>query len=189
MRINDLCFSYGAKQIFTHFSLNLPDTGITALVGPSGCGKTTLLRLLAGLETPDSGTLVVPKPERTAILFQENRLIPGLVAEKQIALVSAGPKPPEYWLEAVGLAGEAQTLPERLSGGMQRRLALARCLSYAQDKAWMLLDEPFTGVDAARIQALSEVLRGMKIPILFTAHDQESLAMADEILPIEGNIP
>lgn len=187
MKIADLCFSYGDKQIFKHYSLALPDTGITALVGPSGCGKTTLLRLLAGLETPDSGIMEAPKPERTAILFQENRLIPRLPAEKQIALVSSGPKPPEYYLEAVGLKGEEKTPPEQLSGGMQRRLALARCLSYAQDKEWMLLDEPFTGVDATRIQALSEVLRNMEIPILFTAHDQESLAMADVILPVSSN--
>lgn len=184
MKISELGFSYGDKQVFDRYSLTLPDRGVTALSGPSGCGKTTLLRLLAGLEVPDRGRIEAPPPEAIAVLFQENRLIPGLPAKQQIALVLSGPASAESWLDAVGLGEEKETPPEALSGGMQRRLALARCLAYGQDKALLLLDEPFTGVDPARIQSLSALIRGLEIPVIFTAHDQESLAMADAVLPL-----
>ena len=89
-----------------------------------------------------------------------------------------------FWLEAVGLAGEADAVPEALSGGMRRRLSLARCLAYGQDKRLLLLDEPFTGVDAERIRDLSSLIRSMELPVLFTAHDAESLGMADTIISL-----
>ena len=78
MKLTHVSFAYGDKVILDHFSLELPDKGITALAGPSGCGKTTLLRLLAGLETARSGT--IDAPADTALLFQEDRLLPGLTA-------------------------------------------------------------------------------------------------------------
>ena len=184
MKLSDLTFSYGGKPVFENLTLRLPDEGITALTGPSGCGKTTLLRLLAGLETPQSGSLDAPPPEQIALLFQEDRLIPRLSARRQIELVRPKGQGAEAWLAAVGLSGEADTAPEALSGGMRRRLALARCLAYGQDKRLLLLDEPFTGVDAERIKALAELIRSMNIPTIFTAHDAESLEMADEIVSI-----
>ena len=184
MRIADLCFSYGEKPVFNGLHLFLPDAGITALSGPSGCGKTTLLRLLAGLEAPARGSIDAPAPGRISLLFQENRLIPGLPAKRQLELVTSGQRPASYWLEAVGLQGEENTPPEELSGGMQRRLALARCLAYGQDKELLLLDEPFTGVDPERIQSLIALIRDLRLPVVFTAHDQESLSMADRIIPV-----
>ena len=87
MKLTDLTFSYGDKRVFQALTLALPDEGITALTGPSGCGKTTLLRLIARLETPQSGTIDAPPPEQIALLFQEDRLIPRLNARRQIELV------------------------------------------------------------------------------------------------------
>lgn len=184
MKIRKLTFSYGDKTVFRDLDLDLPDGGVTALVGPSGCGKTTLLRLIAGLEQPQGGRIEAPDPERIAFLFQEDRLIPRLAARKQIALVRPKGRAPAEWLDAVGLGDEGNAKPESLSGGMRRRLALARCLAYGQDKALLLLDEPFTGVDADRIQSLTVLIREMHIPTIFTAHDAESLRMADTIIEL-----
>lgn len=186
MRLAGLCFSYGEKVILDHFSLELPSGGVTALAGPSGCGKTTLLRLLAGLETPQQGTLDVPKPEETAFLFQENRLLPGLRAADQLRVVLPRGGDPTPWLDAVGLAGEALSLPEALSGGMQRRLALARCLAYGQVKSLLLLDEPFTGVDPERAKDIMGLIRTLGIPVLCSAHNAESLALADRVIRLDG---
>ena len=184
MKLTDLTFSYGGKRVFEALTLEIPNSGITALTGPSGCGKTTLLRLIARLETPQSGSIDAPPPDQIALLFQEDRLIPRLSARLQIELVRPKGGGAEAWLAAVGLAEEADAAPEALSGGMRRRLALARCLAYGQDKQLLLLDEPFTGVDAERIRALIALVRGMAIPTIFTAHDTESLEMADTIISL-----
>ena len=184
MNIAGLSFSYPDKSIFRDLTLKLPDTGVTALAGPSGCGKTTLLRLIAGLETPQAGRIDGPDPARIALMFQEDRLIPRLTSRRQIELVRPKGRSAEAWLEAVGLGEEDNTPPEALSGGMRRRLALARCLAYGADKDLLLLDEPFTGVDADRIRLLIALIREMDIPTLFTAHDAESLQMADTIIEL-----
>lgn len=186
MKLSHLNFCYGDKVILKDFSLDLPDTGITALAGPSGCGKTTLMRLLAGLEAPQSGTLEAPQGRDTAFLFQENRLLPGLSAGDQIRVVLPRGEDPLPWLAAVGLEDEAATLPDALSGGMQRRVALARCLAYGRDKKLLLLDEPFTGIDPERTVSLMEFIRSLKVPVLYSAHDAQSLALADRMVRLEG---
>ena len=141
------------------FSLSLPDAGITALRGPSGCGKTTLLRVLAGLERPQSGTVSGISPREIAILFQENRLLPWRSVGQHLTDVL----PKDRWkdvsrlLELVELGSEASVYPPALSGGMGRRLALARCL--ALPARLYLLDEPIAGVDpAARDYILGTIL-------------------------------
>ena len=186
MILSQLCFAYGEKVILNRFSLTLPDMGITALAGASGCGKTTLLRLLGGLERPQAGTMEVPPPEETSFLFQENRLLPGLTAAAQIAAVLPRGESPLPWLEAVGLADAAASLPSELSGGMQRRVALARCLAYGRSKKLLLLDEPFSGIDPERAEALMALIRRLGIPTLFSAHEAQSLALADRVLRLEG---
>ena len=185
MKIRNLTFSYGDKLVFDGFSLSVPERGVTALVGPSGCGKTTLLRLMARLEQPQSGAVEGPDPAQIAILFQEDRLLPGLCARAQIDLIRPKGADSLHWLRAVGLGSEAEADPASFSGGMRRRLALARCLAYGQDKALLLLDEPFTGVDTERIRSLVALIRSMDIPTVFTAHDAESLRMADQTISLE----
>lgn len=186
MKLSHLNFCYGDKVILKDFSLDFPGTGITALAGPSGCGKTTLMRLLAGLEAPQSGTLEAPQGRDTAFLFQENRLLPGLSAGDQIRVVLPRGEDPLPWLAAVGLGDEASTLPDALSGGMQRRVALARCLAYGRGKKLLLLDEPFTGIDPERTVSLMEFIRSLKVPVLYSAHDAQSLALADRMVRLEG---
>ncbi len=186
MIFRDSSFSYGEKKILDRFTLELPDRGITALSGPSGCGKTTLLRLLAGLEKLESGSLEAPAPERCGLLFQENRLLPGLTAAQQLRPVLPRGASPLPYLRAVGLEEEADSLPAALSGGMQRRLALARLLAYGEDKALLLLDEPFTGVDPSRGARIMEWIREKGQPVILTAHDLESLGLADRVISLEG---
>ena len=93
---------------------------------------------------------------------------------------------PLPWLAAVGLEHEVTTLPSALSGGMQRRVALARCLAYGRDKKLLLLDEPFTGIDPERIVALMDFIRSLGVPVLYSAHDAQSLALADSIIRLDG---
>ncbi len=186
IKLNNICFAYDDKVILDNFSLDLPNNGITALSGTSGCGKTTLLRLLAGLAAPQSGTLSAPQPAQIAILFQENRLLPNLNTATQLQLILPPGESPLPWLDAVGLAAEANNLPQNLSGGMQRRLALARCLAYGRDKALLLLDEPFTGIDPQRTAQIMAFIRTLGVPVIYSAHDAMSLSLADRIIHLDG---
>ncbi len=185
MQLTNICFSYGDKEIFRDFSLTLPDSGITAIRGASGCGKTTLLRLLCGLEKPTSGTVDAPPPWEMAVLFQENRLLPKLTVSRQVSAVLPKGTPADKCLAAVQLTQDADTPAEELSGGMSRRCALARCLAYGADKRLLVLDEPFTGVDAARIDSIAEFIRAMGVPTVLTAHDERTIAIADTVVRLD----
>jgi ABC-type nitrate/sulfonate/bicarbonate transport system ATPase subunit len=184
MKIEQLTFAYGEKLVFDRLTLALPDEGVTALSGPSGCGKTSLLRLIAGLETAQGGHLEVPNPHCCAILFQENRLLPGLTAARQLLPVLRKGEDPQDYLRLVGLEEERNSPVSALSGGMQRRVALARLMAYGRDKELLLLDEPFTGIDPPRAAQIMEELRRMEIPILLAAHDRETLALADRVIQL-----
>lgn len=181
-----LSLSFGEKAVLRDFSLTIPDRGVIALQGPSGCGKTTLLRILAGLERPQAGTLKDLSPQQTALLFQDDRLLPWRTARQQLTDVL----PRSRWdevptlLELVELSGEESAYPAQLSGGMGRRLALARCL--ALEAKLYLLDEPFAGVDLPRALRILERLRTWGAPILLVSHEPELLAKADVVLSLDG---
>ena len=177
---------YGEKRVLDDFSLVLPETGITALSGPSGCGKTTLLRVLAGLEHPISGRITGLVPPRPTLLFQENRLLPWRTVEQHIADVLPRARRGEAgrWLALVELEEEARSYPGALSGGMGRRLALARAL--ACGGGLYLLDEPFTGVDAARAARILERVRALGVPVLLSSHEAEIVALCDRVIPLAG---
>lgn len=168
--------TFDGKQVFSDFSYTLSLQGITALMGPSGCGKTTLLRLLCGLESPDSGT-ISGVPETYTFLFQENRLLPWASALENVALVS-DIETAKNILRKVGLAQELQTLPSSLSGGMQRRVALARALAHKSPV--LLLDEPFKGLDADLCREMIALLRqeAEKRPILLVTHSLQEAELA-----------
>lgn len=194
MTLDNIWFSYGQKPVFEGLTLTIPDTGITAVSGPSGCGKTTLLRLIKGLETPKSGTISAPPHNMIAFMFQEDRLFSGLTPSEQIKAVLPRGADPLPWLSAVGLQNEADLPTESLSGGMRRRVSLARCMSYAilacaetvcsHSKSLMLLDEPFTGVDSENMRAIFANMRQMNVPTVLSSHDAEVLAMADRVIKL-----
>ena len=181
-----LSLSYGDKTVLDDFSLTLPLEGITALKGPSGCGKTTLLRLIAGLESPAWGEIRGISPLETAFLFQENRLLPWRSVEQHLTDVMTRPDP--VWarklLAMVELSGEENHLPEQLSGGMGRRLALGRAL--ALESKLLLLDEPFAGVDPDRAERILTRLKAFGRPILLVSHEDRIVSMADRIIELDG---
>ncbi|MBR3405152.1 MAG: ATP-binding cassette domain-containing protein [Firmicutes bacterium] len=196
MEIKNLTFAYplSDQKIFDGLTLSVPvEPGeIVALKAPSGAGKTTLLRLLAGLEIPASGTIECPP---CAFLFQEDRLIPRLNARSQLRAVlpsattdAAVAADIDSYLTLVDLQDDADTLVEELSGGMKRRLALARAIAFAKEtgRELLLLDEPFTGVDAARITSILASLRRLNFRVFLTAHEESILALADRVIALES---
>ena len=186
IQVEHLSLSFGSREVLRDFSLAVPDRGITALRGPSGCGKTTLLRCLAGLERPQGGRISGIAPRETAFLFQENRLLPWRTAGQHITDVLPRARWGEAgdWLALAELEGEERAYPASLSGGMGRRLALARCL--ALGGRLYLLDEPFTGVDPERAARIMGRIRALNTPVLLVSHEAPVLALADRILDLDG---
>lgn len=177
---------YGDFTAVNGISLNIEQGEFFTLLGPSGCGKTTLLRVLAGLEQSQGGTVSGIRPGTAAFLFQEDRLLPRRRAGQQITDVLPRSRRGEVerWLAFAELEGERDTYPEQLSGGMARRLALARCA--ALGGSVLLLDEPFTGVDAARRGRLLERLRGLGVTVVLVSHEREVLSSCDAVVELDG---
>lgn len=178
MKIQHLCKSFDDKMVLDHVSLTLESGGTACLMAPSGRGKTTLLRCIAGLETPDSGQ-ITDLPERIAYVFQEDRLCDGFSAVDNIRLVTGkalGEGEIRRHLEELGLAGSLDQPVCELSGGMRRRVVISRAVCFGADL--LLLDEPFKGLDdEARQQTADYILRHRgTAAILCVTHDREDAA-------------
>lgn len=186
IKLENITLHYGEKLVLDRFSLEIPDGGLTALSGPSGCGKTTLLRVMAGLSAPESGAVSGVDPARTAFLFQEDRLLPWRTVSQHITDVLPRARRGEAgnWLDFAELEGEGSACPAALSGGMARRLALARCAALGGEL--LLLDEPFAGVDPQRAGRLLERLRGLNVPVVLTTHQPQVLAACDRMIALDG---
>lgn len=170
--------TFGEKEIFSDLSLRFSIPGQYAILGPSGQGKTTLLRLIAGLEKPISGRIALPEDAHISFCFQEDRLLPWKTALENIALAAPNLETARYWLEAVGLADEADSYPDTLSGGMKRRLSLARAL--ACDADILLMDEPFRALDEQMHARMLELVRRAaenKLLILVTHDESDGAGM------------
>ncbi len=178
--LDRVSFAYGDTPVVTDFSLTLPQSGAVCLFGASGCGKTTLLRLIAGLETPDAGS-IRRDVSRIAVVFQENRLVPWLTVRQNLELVLDKPDPAlvDDCLSAVSLSDAAEKLPNALSGGMQRRAALARALAFGGDL--LLLDEPFNGLDETLKVKIAAVVRKRfaHCPIVLVTHSLDEAKLFD----------
>jgi iron(III) transport system ATP-binding protein len=182
-------------------SLDVAQGEIVTLLGPSGCGKTTMLRLIAGFERPDSGSIrfgdrvvagsgawVPPEQRGVGMVFQEHALFPHLTAADNIGFnMKTAEKSArvEEVLELVGLGGLGKRMPHELSGGQQQRVALARAL--ARKPAVVLLDEPFSSLDAdLRVHMRREIRRILvdaQATALFVSHDQtDALAISDTVV-------
>ena len=155
IKVKHLNKAFGSIPVLR--DLNLTVNGPLVLMGPSGCGKTTLLRILMGLETPDSGT--VQGVGNIGAVFQESRLCPQLTAVGNICLVGGvNPAQAQAELQTLGFTQAELALPvARLSGGQKRRTALLRALWAPSDT--LLLDEPFTGMDPDTLAAAAALLR------------------------------
>lgn len=176
---------FGEKTVLQNFSLRAPENRVLCLFGPSGCGKTTILRLLSGLLAPDAGQVIRDRRLRDSFLFQEDRLLPWASALKNLTAVGIAPAAAREALAQVGLSAEEAALPESLSGGMRRRLAIARAAAYGGD--YFFLDEPLRGLDEATALRTLDCLRGAmrgKGALLITHNPEEARLLADEVIEL-----
>jgi phospholipid/cholesterol/gamma-HCH transport system ATP-binding protein len=212
IKVRGLTFRRGERAIFDDVSLEIPRGKITAVMGPSGCGKTTLLRLIGGQLRPDSGYVVFDGEEITAMgraemmqlrkrmgmLFQSGALLTDLSVFDNVAfpLREHTKLPPSMIndlvlmkLEAVGLRGARGLMPSELSGGMARRVALARAI--ALDPMMLMYDEPFAGQDPISMGVLVRLIKLLNdtlgLTSIVVSHDiHETLAIADYVYIISA---
>lgn len=203
-----MAFGTGASRhvVFENISFDVVQGGFVCIVGSSGCGKTTLLRQLAGLQMPTSGSIVfngerITRPSRDkAIVFQDysKALLPWRTVEGNIALSleATGKSPDEIradvddLLSMTGLTQAAQKYPSQLSGGMQQRVQIARAL--ALRPKIILMDEPFGALDAITRQSLQDELqllsRERSMTVVFITHDlEEALYLGDTVIVLASN--
>ncbi|ALG67047.1 ABC transporter ATP-binding protein [Beggiatoa leptomitoformis] len=191
-------YPHATHPALTDLHLSVADGEFVALVGPSGCGKSTLLNIISGLDKNATFSLQLDKqhltvqqrfPLNMGFMFQESRLMPWLTVLDNLLLVLDKSKQSReqalHYLAAVGLADHAQQFPAQLSGGMQRRVALAR--AFVVQPRLLLMDEPFISVDAPTAERLRSVLLALwetsRPMVLFVTHDlREALSLADRVL-------
>lgn len=202
LELCDLQKHYGTETVVDHLSLSVNSGEILTLLGPSGCGKTTTLRLIAGLEAVDGGTVrlngknvtgssfVPPEQRGVGVVFQEFALFPHLTARENVAFGLTDHSSAETdhrvdeLLELVDLPDQSESYPDELSGGQQQRVALARSLAPEPDI--LLLDEPFSNLDVdLRVAMREEVRRILKeagVTAISVTHDQEeALSISDRV--------
>ena len=178
--IEDLTKYFHKQSIFENLNAELEISKTTLISGPSGCGKTTLLRILAGLDKKYTGN-VKGVPEKISYLFQDDRLMPWFTLKENVEFVLKDIYEPEKvteialaMIEAVRLDGHEDKYPSKLSGGMQRRTALARAFCYPSDL--MLLDEPFKGMDAKLKLDMMELFEKLFVEknktVILVSHDE-----------------
>lgn len=185
--VSQVTKKYGAQIILDDIDLEIRPGEFVVLLGPSGTGKTTLLRLLAGLESPDRGSVLVP-PDRTTV-FQEPRLIPAKRVLPNVIIgqraTQANKERGRAALAEVNLTGKERDWPATLSGGEAQRVALARAL--VREPQLLLLDEPFAALDALtriRMQDLvGRLVTRHRPAVLLVTHDvDEAVRLADRVL-------
>ena len=179
------------------FNLDVADREFVCVLGPSGCGKTTLLRILAGLERPSRGEIVVQRPTQerplTSMIFQESSIFPWMSVRDNVAFglrIRGLPKQQQQiavqrFLDLCGLAQFADAYPHQLSGGMKQRVSVAR--AFANDPEILLMDEPFAALDEqTKITLQQELLRlwsETRKTVVFITHSiDEALVLADRVI-------
>ena len=206
LRARGLSMAFGSHLVLDRIDLDVADGEFLSIVGPSGCGKTTLLRLLAGLVQPTGGEILAagkpilgPSRER-AIVFQDysRSLLPWRSVWSNVALAfeSQGIARAERreragaLLERMGLSAVGEYFPGQLSGGMQQRVQIARCL--AQQPRIMLMDEPCGALDALTRQTLQDEIARLaaerRVTVVFITHDlEEAIYLGDRVVALAPN--
>lgn len=206
IEFDGVSFGYGDSLIFSDISFGVRRGTISCVIGPSGCGKTTVLRLVAGFVQATKGAITVAGQKRTkptrdvAVVFQDygRALLPWRNVYDNVSLALEAAHVPrrdrreriESMLELVGLKDHARKFPAQLSGGMQQRVQIARCL--AQDPTILLMDEPFGALDAMTRAILQDELLHIQaergITVLFVTHDlDEALYLGSQVIALQAN--
>ena len=202
LELNGINKHFGDQVAVSDFSLAVEDGEMVSFLGPSGCGKTTTLRITAGFESPDDGSVVVdghdvtdlpPNKRGMGMVFQGYALFPNMTAAENVDFGLAVRKRPEaerkarvsQLLELFGLAQVAGSYPHQMSGGQQQRVALARAV--AVQPGVLLLDEPLSAVDAKVREELRTEIRRMQVQLgittILVTHDQsEALSISDRVV-------
>ena len=185
IKITGISKSFDGKRVLENVSFTVNEGECVALTGASGAGKTTLMRIIAGLETPDSGEITFEKPMKATFVFQENRLLENKSVLENILAVVPDKNRAEYFLKRCGLYDDRAKKAKSLSGGMKRRLAIARALAYGGELYF--LDEPLRELDSDTLSAVAELIKEEiknKTAILIT-HDSTALTLlADRAVEI-----
>ncbi len=203
LAFESLAVHLGGREILSPTSFTVARGEFVCIIGPSGCGKTTLLRAAAGFVAPSGGCVkrngqVVTQPSReVAFVFQDygRALLPwrSVASNVSLALEAAGvpkaerPARIQTVLQTVGLADHADKFPVQLSGGMQQRVQIARCL--AQEPDVIMMDEPFGALDAMTRESLqdevSRLVREQGLTVLFVTHDlEEAIYLSDRVIAL-----
>ena len=171
IKFNEVSKSFGEKKVLHDLCLDIKKGERVCLCGESGAGKTTVLRLICGFEKADSGKVEVNG--KLSVVFQENRLFSGFSAFENVNLVCDNKKLTEELLTGVGLWEDRDKLITELSGGMARRVAVARALAYPHDI--LILDEPFTGIDESRKHKIMDNIleKAAGKTLILVSHDEE----------------
>lgn len=188
--IDSVSKSFGNQIVFSNFSCDIPKNKVTAIIGPSGSGKTTLLRMLGNLDKDYSGSIMANN-NSISFVFQENRLLPWINAYDNIKFsiedkpyYSDAHKDIDTLIDLIGLADHINKMPSELSGGMQRRIALARAFVFRSET--FLLDEPFKGLDANMKRSVASKLlafaKKREMTTIFVTHDKDISNLADNII-------
>lgn len=179
--LKNISKSFEDKTVVQDLNFTFPERGIVVITGRSGVGKTTLLKMILGLVSPDEGE-ITGNNQKFSVVFQENRLVPTLNTLENILYVTGKQKKEMAikMLECVGLAGEEDTIPENLSGGMARRVALARALCV---EGTLILDEPFKEIDVQTKQNIIPLIeqRSKNDLVVMVTHNQEEIDLLNAI--------
>ena len=171
MEIKNVTCGYGDAFPIKNLSVTIADEGCTAIMGGSGVGKTTFIKLLLGLVKPVEGEITGLDGKRIAVVFQEDRLLPWYSARRNVELFSEDEKTAAELLDDMELWDAADKLPSELSGGMQRRVSIARALAYGGDI--LLLDEPFKGLDGELKKRIISRIKGTFPLVIMVTHDEK----------------
>lgn len=175
IEVKNVSKSFDGKPVLSDVSFTVKKGVCTALTGASGAGKTTLMRIIAGLEKADSGEVIYREKPKASFVFQENRLLPHKSVLDNILTVAPDREKALYFLDRCGLSEDINKKASELSGGMKRRLAIARALSYGGDLYF--LDEPLRELDGDTLKSVAQLIKeeiSGKTAVLIT-HDRFSL--------------
>lgn len=176
------------KKILNNFTINFKDGKTTVLLGPSGCGKTTILNLLLGFIKPDEGEVIADSTLKLSVVFQEDRLLENITVLQNLLVVNKNQNLCSNILSSLGIGETSNKYPNQLSGGMKRRVALARAIAYSGDA--FILDEPFKGIDIALKQkVIEEIKRAIigKTCVIITHDIAEAVAVGHEVVILGGS--